>query len=204
MIAFLSLVLLTFPAIADTIPDGPFSYPGLYSREVIVVDPENSPLLENAYLDLKSQLHETFTEKDILQTTLLYVRENLFDLELCTDQNVIRFLLQFMDKGPEIPLETFLEKKIGVCRHLALTTTYLLERLTKDRLLDGKAYLIREQIPSGRHGWTLFLSQSGAWHLDSYWEILENGKTDAGFFHLCQKYGKRTMERQQLRWQNVN
>ena len=200
----IACLLLAFAPLAETIPDGPFSYPGLHPREVIVVDPEHSPLLQKAYLELKSQLRESFSQRDILQTTFLYVRENLFDIEICTEQNIAQFINQFPTKEPEIPLDVFLEKKIGVCRHFALVTTYLLEQLTKENLLEGQAYLIREQIPSGRHGWTLFISRSGAWHIDPYWEIFENGKTDAGYFHLCQKYGKRTMEKQQLRWLNAD
>ncbi|NGX60388.1 MAG: hypothetical protein KR126chlam3_01561, partial [Chlamydiae bacterium] len=86
--------------------------------------------------------------------------------------------------------------------HIALTTTYLLDALIEKKKLKGELFFIREQTPFGRHAWTLLLTETAAWHIDAYWGIIENGKTDAGFARLCQKYGKRVMERQKLRWQS--
>jgi len=181
----------------EAIPDGPFSYPGINRREVLLVDPENSPILNEAFADLKNQLEKTFDEREILLTTFYFVREHLFDLDRCTEKIVAELIQQFTGQEPEISIEIFLEEKIGVCRHIALVTTYLLHRLNLEGWIEGKALLIREQIPSGRHAWSVFISESGAWHLDPYWGIFENGKTRAGFCHLCQKYGKRAMERYQ-------
>lgn len=202
MSLLLSIILLsTFPKIDQAIPEGPFSYPGQSIREVITVDPDNSPLLQQACTKLKEQL-----EGDILLKTLLFVQENLFDDTRCTNEN-LSHLIQNFGGGqlePDIPLEVFLEEKTGVCRHIALTTTYLINDLIREGLLSGNVYLIREQTPFGRHAWTLFLTDNAAWHLDPYWGLLEDGKTRAGFSHLCKKYGKKTMEQQKVWWENAH
>lgn len=198
MIFLLSFLFLScFPEINDMIPEGPFSYPGQNPREIIIVDPSNAPLLKEATQNLVVRL-----EKDILQTTLQFVREELFDIMNCDDETVWALIDQNSEGKlePEIPLELFLKEKVGVCRHIALTTTYLIDHLIKKEILTGEVFLIREQTPFGRHAWTLLLTEEGAWHLDAYWGILENGRTDEGFFKLCRKYGTRVMERQKQRW----
>jgi|GEM_PF-3150162 len=196
MTLFFSLLLLFFPPIEEVIPEGPFSYPGKSSREVIIVDPNHAPLLDRATQSLLQQV-----EKDILQKTLCYVKEELFDLDLCDEDTLWNFIAE-TEMFPEIPLDVFLDAKIGVCRHFALTATYLIEQLIRKGVLKGEVFLIREDTPFGRHAWTLFLSEHSAWHLDAYWGVLENGKTDAGFSKLCHKYGMRVMQKQKLRWEN--
>jgi len=200
----LCLLLFLFPPIQETIPNGPFTYPGSSIREVIVLDPANSPLLEKAYENLQNELSLDNSEWEILQITSLYVRQQIFDLSLC-DKKRVHSLIQRNypnEQSPSISLETFLKEKTGICRHIALTTTYLIDRLIKDGWLIGTAFLIRENLFNERHAWTLLLSEEGAWHLDSFWNVLENGKTPSGFSHLCKKYGKDVMDRQKNRWEN--
>lgn len=199
----LSALLFLTPIIDEAIPEGPFRYPGSRPREVIMVDPENSPRLDQAYRELEQRI-EGLTEEQILETVFWYVREELFDLSLCNERLVQLFIHSLYpdETEPEISLETFLEYKIGVCRHTALATTCLVDRLVKEGWLDGEALLIRANCPTGRHAWTLFLSEEGAWHLDSLWGIFENGKTGAGLSKLCDNYGKRIMNEQKKRWEN--
>lgn len=199
----LSALLFLTPIIDEAIPEGPFRYPGSRPREVIMVDPENSPRLDQAYRELEQRL-EGLTEEQILETVFWYVREELFDLSLCNERLVQLFIHSLYpdETEPEISLETFLEYKIGVCRHTALATTCLVDRLVKEGWIDGEALLIRANCPTGRHAWTLFLSEEGAWHLDSLWGIFENGKTGAGLSKLCDNYGKRIMNEQKKRWEN--
>lgn len=197
MTFFLSLVLtLFFPPIEETIPEGPFSYPGKSPREVIIVDPNHAPLLEKATQNLLQQV-----EEDILKKVICYVQEELFDLEI-SNETELWDLIERQEAFPEVSLEVFLDAKIGVCRHFALTATYLIEQLIQEGILKGEAFLIREDTPFGRHAWTLLLTDRGAWHLDAYWGVLENGKTDAGFSKLCHKYGKRVMEKQKQRYED--
>jgi hypothetical protein len=184
-------ILLTylFPPIDRAIPEGAFTYPGKSPREVIVVDLENSPLLERACKDVEASV-----EREILASVLRLVRNDLFDLKRCDENALWNFMLD-QPSFPNIALDVFLKAKRGVCRHFALVTTYLVEHLIRKGKLKGEAFLIREDTPMGRHAWTLFLSEHGAWHLDAYWNVLENGKTDAGFSALCHKYGKRQIQK---------
>jgi len=193
---FFLLLSLSFPAVEETIPEGPFSYPGQSPREIIIVNPNEAPILEGATQDLLVQV-----EEEILHKTLAFVREELFDLDLCDEDKLWSFIEE-TGLFPEIPLDVFLDAKIGVCRHFALTATYLIEQLIREGVLKGEVFLIREDTPFGRHAWTLFLSEQGAWHIDAYWGVLENGKTDAGFSKLCHKYGRRVMESQKKRYEN--
>lgn len=196
----LSLLLLTtFPEIDEKIPAGPFCYSGATKREVIVVDPEHSPLLKKACEDLQNAI----TGDAILQT-YTFVGDHLFDINSQTGEKVHQLIRNFGDENCEIPLDAFLEEKSGVCRHIALTTTFLLQTLIDQNILEGEVFLIRDMTPFGRHAWTLLLTKDAAWHLDPFWEILEDGKTGAGFSHLCKKYGERTMQRQKARWEDAH
>lgn len=204
MSLFFSLIffLTSLPPIQETIPRTPFAYVGLQPREVITLDPHHSPLLEKGYLELVANLSPTFSEKEILMQVADYVAQTLFDLQKCSEAAVAVLIDQLYPsvKEPEISLEVFLAAHTGVCRHLALTTTYLIDRLIQDGYLEGKAFLIRDFVRCGRHAWTLFLSEEGAWHIDAYWRVLADGKTKDGFAQLCRVYGPNTMQRQQKRW----
>jgi hypothetical protein len=194
------LFLHTFFPIQEHIPDHPFCYPGIKKREVIVVDPQNAPLLEASAKDFVNRLTPEMKEEEILRELLHFVRDALFDPPLCTNANLQNYILQSYGLYDEIPIDYFLSGKTGVCRHLALTSTYIADYLVKTGWLKGEALLIRDDLPSGRHAWTLFLSEEGAWHLDACWNIFKNGKNRADFYHLCQKYGRRVMKQQEKRW----
>ena len=200
MSALILFFLSLFPLIEETIPEGPFLYRGKAPREVLVIDPGNSPLLDLAIERLLELLPNPCTELEVIETTHRFIREELFDRENSSPE-AISHLIQIEE---EIPLERFLEERMGICRHFALTTTLLLDRLTKIGKIEGTAMLIREETPFGRHGWTLFLTETSAWHVDPYLDILKDGKNEKDFLSLCQKYGKRTMEKQKVRWCDGN
>lgn len=182
-------ILAAYLSLGETIPDGPFAYEGKYPREILTVDPKNTPLLDAAYKTLKERIRKSDEEEKILETVLLLVRDELFERERSQE------VFSNITAEEEIPLETFLENKIGICRHFALTTTLLIDRLIKEEILIGEVKLIREETPFGRHGWTLFTSGSGRWHIDPYLDSMENAKNSIGLLRLCQKYGKQTMKR---------
>jgi len=191
--------LFTFPEIEETIPNSPCAYPGKHPREVILFDPPNSPLLQAAKNQFFEKLSPPFSEAEILVSLIDFIRGEIFDLTK-SETTKLRNLLGDTSNQPEIPIDFFIEHRIGVCRHMALITTYFVDQLIKENMLPGEAFFIRENLPYGRHAWTLLLTESGAWHIDAYWGSLENGKTDAGFLNLCKKYGKRIMDTQKLRW----
>lgn len=194
------LFLYSLPAIKEIIPEGPFCYPGESPREIIMIDPENSPILNKACDKILSEIAPEMSEKEILATTLKYLKNHLYHFEDCNEQALSTLLSSYEDTSPEIPLEAFLREKKGVCRHIALTTTYLLDQFIKKDLLQGKVFLIRDNLAQGRHAWTLFLNEKCAWHIDAFWEVIEDGKTEKGFATLCQKYGKEVMQKQKKRW----
>lgn len=196
----IGLLFLAFVVLEERIPDEAFCYPGKYDREIITFHPESSPVFEKTYQELRNQLWYGQSEEEILLTTVNFVQQEAFNLALCTNPQVVKMIIG--DGRKEIPLDAFLEKRQGVCRHIALCVTLLIHRLIEEEVLHGTAYLIRENLPWGRHAWTLFLSEKGAWHLDAYYGVLENGKSRAGFSSLCQKYGKEVMQRQSRRWKN--
>lgn len=190
----------TFPEIVDAIPEGPFCYPGKYPREIIVVEPEHSPLLETATKTLISRIRSNMSEIEILAFTMQFVQEELFSAKNSSETVVQALASQFPGEEPEIPLDIFLTEKTGNCRHIALTTTYLIDQLIKQGILSGIAFLIREETPKGRHAWTLLLNNEHAWHLDIAWGILVDAKTPKGYAKLCQYYGKEVMKKQKQRW----
>ncbi len=193
----MSLLLATLLLLQDQIPDVPFTYEGKEPREAILFDPSEAPRFDAAYQALVRQLPENADEREILATACEYVHDRLFEIDQCTPEAIEA------RQGEQYPLDYFLEKKIGICRHFALTTTLLVDRLIKDEILIGTTLFIREETPQGRHAWTLFLSEKCAWHLDPYWGFLLNGKEENDFLGLCQKYGKKTMENQKKHWLHI-
>lgn len=199
----LAIFLLThFAQLGETIPEGPFQYRGKLPREIITCDPAHSPILEAKYKEWVEEVRGANGEEQILHQLLTYLRAKTFSIEECTPAKVIRWIeTNYKEsKEAEIPLDAFLEARLGVCRHTALTTTYFLDRMVKEGRLQGKPFLIREELPFGRHAWTLLLTEQGAWHIDTLWGVIANGKTKVGYQRLCSLYGKGVMERQKLRW----
>lgn len=202
MTFFLSLLLAwNFPEIVEAIPEGPFCYPGKNPREVICVIPKQSPLLEIAVNALITRLHNGMSEQEILSITMQFIKDELFSSDNCNETALQQLIASFEGNEPEISLEVFLREKTGICRHIALTATYLLDQLSKKNILNGTAFLIREDTPFGRHAWTLFLSKTSSWHLDVCWGILENGKTKKGYTVLSRYYGKEVMIKQKQKWE---
>jgi len=159
------------------------------SREIITLNPKNSPFLDHLYTKFKKELakraHLPLKEK--WKFILYYVKYELFsfvDESLCN-----AFVRQWIEAHsienftetsnhfflPVIPLEDFIKAKVGLCRHLTLTTAYLIDRLLKEAsplLPKGNIFYIREKIAIGEnwvgHAWNLFVDQESglSWHLD--------------------------------------
>lgn len=193
---YLTAIFFLVSLLNETLPKGPVAYVGKGPREIILLDPDNSPLLKQAVDSFIMQLPKHIPEEEIINELVHYIAYELFDPSLCNED----FVFSFISEKKEMPLEAFIEAKAGICRHIALTTVYFLEKCVEKDVLDGKAFLIREDIPSGRHGWALFLTKNSAWHIDAYWGFAIDGKNSSGFKRLCQKYGKRVMDKQKTRW----
>jgi hypothetical protein len=184
-------------------------------REVIVLNPKNSPLLNAHYNHivayLKSQTGH-LSEREILTYVKDYIRNYMLfrstepSLERLTDQLVADFRRErpaqsldyqqpnFWAPGtttvqvPFIPIDHFIENGIGVCRHHALIAAYILDRLTYEEppLLKGAAQHMRDNIPFGAHVWTTFVSESGSkWHIDTLWDRIEDFSDPVKFQELA-------------------
>lgn len=185
------------------------------SREIIYLDPSNSPLLENHYQEFRSQAFGNSLQ--ILHALKTYIQNTVFTSSLLktfftewissSDRTLDDFTRTHEDAYiPVISIEAFIEKKVGVCRHTALVTTYFLDRLIKDGLLQGKAYLVRDLIASehanGGHAWSLFIdADKQAWHIDVLWDVIKNINDPFNYQFLCSLYGENAMDYQVQRYQ---
>ncbi|MEK9196661.1 MAG: FHA domain-containing protein, partial [Patescibacteria group bacterium] len=103
-------------------------YIGEGAREAILVN-DKSPVLQEAVGELmrnitNSETHRT-TEGTLLQT-MKYVRGKFSNNN--SDQE-LNALLTPLGRDQIVPLSTFVEKGVGVCRHQALTSMLMIESL---------------------------------------------------------------------------
>jgi hypothetical protein len=94
------------------------------------------------------------------------------------------------DGDRKIDLTVFLHGRAGVCRHRALLGAYFLERLIKDKVLDGTCSIDRSQMNGGGHAWARFVSAKTGQIL-----ISDAGLDECGnIFEVEQKWGYRRPE----------
>lgn len=62
--------------------------------------------------------------------------------------------------GTKISLASFMNLRFGVCRHQALLSGYLIERLIKDKHLQGSVSVDRNQSGEDGHAWCRYTSPS--------------------------------------------
>lgn len=140
------------------------------SREIISYDAQ-MPHLESSYAVFAKQVSAETPLNDILSALCHFVREELFELKSCNETQV-RLLV---GDQRQVPLDNFVEAKIGVCRHFALATHYFLERLIDDGIIAGKCYIVRGFVQTqGKHAWNILETKDSKWHLDTFWNIHEN------------------------------
>lgn len=194
-----------------------FSYPTAScgssdKREVALLDPNNSPLLTQHFQALSKQLlGKEQDEIFIVNTVLAYVRNAIFPTHSLPDleSQVAAFIDEkrhntsaahtciLNSRIPVISIDEFIGKRIGVCRHHALVTAYLLDGLTKciststqKPFLSGNVKFIRGNVPGGAHAWVNFVSKNRKMHIDTLWNITADFSTAEGKSRLQEKYGK--------------
>lgn len=148
-------------------------------REIILLDPNNSPLLQSHYTNWILNGERNFP------SLITHIR-GLFEST------------EYMTYDRFVPLDHFLAAKKGVCRHVALTTAYFLTRLIEEHhLAPGKAYYIRDLIPYGGHAWNLYITEKGElWHIDALWNVIKNPADPTDYQELVRLYGKSAIERE--------
>src|SRR5574341_113213 len=136
-------------------------YLGAYQREAIVVDFFNSPMLksifERAKLEISTQ--SLRAELDILNAVYAAVYQ-----AMAYDHKAVEELVreQGVKEDGEISLDVFADRGIGVCRHMALTCGVIIERLIKERVMEGSVSVDRKTFKEGGHAWCRYKGPDGA------------------------------------------
>lgn len=130
------------------------------TREVILLDPENSPVLNAKYQDLVDRLLElkkskgmALDEEVVIKFVIGFIKEsvfpenikskhheNIYDLinSISSDETIFKGDVRVVSKAnriakvPFIPIDCFVQMGLGIYRHHALVLSYFLDRLTKE------------------------------------------------------------------------
>lgn len=149
-------------------------YYGTYGGEAIVVDSEKRP---QKYTELLGQVTEGSRNKQgaidrsqVLEATFNAVSKNMKYSQEGVDK-LLKEVAQanggqeFKD-GTKINLSEFLEDGVGVCRHQALATAWVLEKMKDQGYIRGQVSVDRNMTwsPKGElegHAWVRYTSNSG-------------------------------------------
>ncbi|MFA5183506.1 MAG: hypothetical protein WC405_19510 [Syntrophales bacterium] len=79
------------------------------------------------------------------------------------NENAVQSLLAKYGVGPDqkIALDVFIAEGTGVCRHVSLACTALLEMFKKEGHIRGTASVDRNGLEIGAHAWCRYTSSSG-------------------------------------------
>jgi hypothetical protein len=199
---------------------------GASIREVIILDPEES-ILSNMHfksilqaIEKFEKTHEKWNDAEIFSIVLDYVRTIIFNSgQNERSKKVERFISsKKLDKDmpqiriknaivPAINIDEFLGSRIGVCRHHAMITAYILDGLTKQTSLKtGKPFLygivqiIRDNLPKrGAHAWVTMINSTSRIHIDTLWNKCVDFSTSEGIESLKLIYGDVPINNQLLK-----
>lgn len=187
------------------------------NREVLLLDPENSPVLHKHFekvLRIISQIPGCMQEDMIFKTVVNYVRDKIFPSH--SHHDLLPRLLFFVEAkkalhttpkinvlGTEIaciPIDAFISKGLGVCRHHALVIAYILDGLKKHLAekhnFTGTVQIIRDDVIGGAHAWVTYVNKEKKMHIDSLWNVITDFSNARGRKTLEEAYGKEAIERQ--------
>jgi hypothetical protein len=145
----------------DTPIDGGVSL-GANQREAIVVD-ARSKYVRSLYIkSLMGILQDGFLHKEkILKSVYDVVVDNFISSDTTG-------LVESLGANEDVKmnLEIFIANRVGSCRHRALTAGVLLETFKKNRLINGRVSIDRNEMmifgfPIGAHAWTRYTSSDG-------------------------------------------
>ncbi len=143
-------------------------YEGAYGGEAIVVDTEKYPAINAAYEQVLRKITspEGMVDKNLaLGAVFAHVRDHMR-----YDKNTVEQIFQRTGKGidgSKIALDAYIANGAGVCRHQALFAGALLEKLTRDGILSGKASVDRNMIKRDvddkydGHAWVRYTNSRG-------------------------------------------
>ncbi len=137
-------------------------YLGGSEREAVVVDGKKDPAIERVYQELikrrkqaEIQRGESFKEGVLKEVWRLVSQVMPYN-----EQKVQEIEASLPEPDTKIYLSAFIGG--GVCRHQALLTAYLLERLSEEKLVGGKVSVDRNYVPGeGGHAWVRYENSGG-------------------------------------------
>lgn len=154
------------PIISRDSPINGGVYLGAGPHEALVIDDQKYPEeLNRVYNGVISQMARQ-DGKSVFQKVFGVVGENLGGRQ---GQKLIDRVEAEVDKltakyGPDtkVPINDFIRKKIGYCRHRAVLGAYILERLVKEGHIRGSVSVDRNEVPGlGGHAWVRWTEPSG-------------------------------------------
>lgn len=188
---------------------------GNLDREVLLLDPKNSPLLDKHVHKLSQELIKLIeggqSEREVLKALHDYIRREIFPS--CKSLTILEDTDAYLEKCKKnfsinlaetpilfIPLDEFIKagNTVGVCRHHALATVYILDKLAKKKkpIIRGEACHVRSEVPGGAHVWAAFKTKQAVYHIDTLWNVFGSLSDEKFYAQLIEKYGKEALERQ--------
>lgn len=122
-------------------------------REAIVVDSEKYPAIRKIYnlkpKQLEGFLYVYWVYDIVLKIFNLPPEEN--------ERRVTQIIEEYgVKNNGKIALDVFIDRRAGVCRHMALLAAVLLELGVKDGILEGTPRVVRNKVGGKKHVWCIF------------------------------------------------
>lgn len=136
-------------------------YLGGAEREAIVVDDQKDPYLNTVFEEVirRRQLAQS-QGKDFKDGLLETVWELVNEVMPYDVKRVIQIIKALLGPDKKIYLSSFIGG--GICRHQALLTGYLLEKLAREGLIGGRVSIDRNFVPGkGGHAWVRYENSVG-------------------------------------------
>lgn len=165
---------------------------GQVNREAIVIDDEKHSSLNEVYEDLfKKRREKLIQEKERTKTGITEVLDTVFNYVLDIMPYNKEKTEEIRKKYPpdkKISLNVFILNKAGVCRHQALLTGYLIERMIKEGLIQGQVRINRNYVKNiGGHTWVKYTDNNGQVYIidpaQKFCGTLEEAKKKGTWFY---------------------
>ncbi len=165
-------------------------------EEIIVVDDEEDQRLLQAYQILLRELGDLQT-KPLTTTNLIATIKSFVQFRMPYNKARVEGIVARLPKdNPSVKLSDYING--GVCRHQALLTAYLLEKLISEKKIEGKVSVDRNR-KKGKvgHAWARYTDSEGTiFILDparNYYGLLEAAKDNENSWPYLRPEDKNTL-----------
>ncbi|MEI7603754.1 MAG: hypothetical protein WCJ19_01925 [bacterium] len=140
---------------------------GKIAKELLVVDStlgkKGSGVYTKAYLELEKELNaRRGKESAPNQGALLRSVYDVTNDTLKESSDGVDKIINKYGVGSKIDLSFFMNEGVGVCRHMALLSAWLIEKLITEGKIKGNISVDRNYIEGrGGHAWARFTSDAG-------------------------------------------